>query len=164
MTKCATESSSNNPCSLIDEAAGMRQASTPLEICEICNLSPVDHGQSSRNNVEGETRPVTRSVSTNAKRRERREEKKKEPEPPRRAHKTMGLPATRLNLVGLRPGQTHLQCARDQVFSLSEEFAEEHSDEYTAPCKEDPRHMLEVLLEHVVLLDNTTSAHKGRAL
>ena len=26
------------------------------------------------------------------------------------------------------------------VFSLSEEFAEEDSDEYTAPCKENPRH------------------------
>ena len=27
---------------------------------------------------------------------------------------SVGLPATRLNLVGLRPGQRHLQCARDQ--------------------------------------------------
>ena len=33
----------------------------------------------------------------------------------------------------------------------------EGENEYTAPCKEDPRHMLEILLEHVVLLDNTTS-------
>ena len=34
----------------------------------------------------------------------------------------------------------------------------EGENEYTAPCKEDPRHMLEILLEHVVLLDNTTSS------
>ena len=27
---------------------------------------------------------------------------------------SVGLPATRSNLVGLKPGQTHLQCARDQ--------------------------------------------------
>ena len=72
---------------LIDRRSGRNSPSVNAAgICEICNPSPVDHGQSSRSNVESETRPVTRSVITNAKRRERREEKKKEAEPPRRAH------------------------------------------------------------------------------
>ena len=41
MTEVVTGSSSSNPCPLIDEAAGMRQVSTPPENCEICNPSPV---------------------------------------------------------------------------------------------------------------------------
>ena len=46
------ESFSSNPCQLIDKAAGMRKVSTPLENCEICNPSPVDHGQDSSNLAE----------------------------------------------------------------------------------------------------------------
>ena len=66
--------------------------------------------------------------------------------------------SSKLLLLGISP-KSHLLRTDDMlascvVFSLSEEFAEEDSDEYTAPCKEDPRHMLEILLEHVVLLDN----------
>ena len=38
---------------VVDKAAGMRQVSTPPENCEICNPSPVHHGQDSRNDVEG---------------------------------------------------------------------------------------------------------------